>query len=382
MKFAFQVFLLLVMVLLLFSFAVTAQTIPDEKARSPISNAQHKLAPFGGVSTLQPAVFSLTASGKAHLPSAASCANMLSLDIQDTEIKTAQLIPADPDNELPEYCDVMGFTDKTIGFDVRMPTTWNGKMYFGGNRGYAGHIRYNISDGLSRNYATVSTDTGHQVTSDLDILDASWALNNRQAEINFGFRAVHLTTLVGKLIISAYYGGTPKYSYFDGCSTGGGQALHEAELFPEDYDGFIAGAPVFDFTGTLMALNWKMQAIQATPTSDIISLDNLSLVGNAVLDKCDAVDGLKDGLIADPRKCNFDPASLLCKKGESTNCLTAPQAHAFQLIYQGPRNSFGFQLFPGLMKGGETPDGFGQGDGWGWDDQYPRLTIDRIYPSG
>jgi feruloyl esterase len=107
-----------------------------------------------------------------------------------------------------------------------------------------------------------------------------------------------------------------------------------------------------------------MQAIQATPSSNLISLDKLSLIGNAVLDKCDAIDGLKDGLIGDPRKCNFDPATLLCKHGDGPNCLTAAEAHALQLIYQGPRNSFGVQLFPGLMKGGETPDGAGNGDGW------------------
>lgn len=138
------------------------------------------------------------------------------------------------------YCDVTGFTQKMIGFDVRMPTNWNGKMYFAGNRGFAGHIRYNTSDGLTRNYATVSTDTGHQTSSDLDILDGSWALNDRPAEIDFGFRVVHLTAVLAKTIIATYYGSAAKFSYFNGCSTGGGQSVREAEMFPEDFDGYIA----------------------------------------------------------------------------------------------------------------------------------------------
>ena len=208
-------------------------------------------------------------------------------------------------------------------------------MYFAGNRGFAGHFRRDTSTGLARNYATVSTDTGHTASPDLDILDASWALDNRQAEIDFGFRAVQETAVLAKTIISSYYGDQAKFSYFDGCSTGGGQSLREAEMFPEHFDGYVAGSPVLDFRGTLLALNWKMQAIEATPDTDIISLDNLALVGNAVLESCDAIDGLKDGLIADPRKCHFDPASLLCKNGNQTNCLTNDQARAFQLIYQG-----------------------------------------------
>jgi len=319
---------------------------------------------FHGLAGPHPSILSSPSSVASHVAPATHCSQMLSLHFPDAEITSAQLIPADANNGLPEYCDVTGFTQKTIGFEVRMPTDWNRKIYFAGNRGFAGHVRHDTSAGLTRNYATVSTDTGHQIFSDLDILDASWALNNRQAEIDFGFRAVHLTTVLAKTLVAIYYGAKPQFSYFDGCSTGGGQSLREAELFPEDFDGYIAGSPVLDFRGTLLALNWKMKAIQATPDSDIISLDNLTLVGNAVLDACDAIDGLNDGLIADPRKCHFDPASLLCKNGNQVNCLTNDQVRAFQLIYQGPRTSWGAQLFPGLVTGGETPDGLGYGDGW------------------
>jgi feruloyl esterase len=364
MKFTFRALRILclgVLVLVLFSLAAAAQTIPFDDARNHIS---HSVQTRGTLSRLQltsPLTFVQRSSAMPFVPSAGGCAALLSLNIPDTEISSAQLVPADPDSGLPEYCDVSGFTDQTIGFDVRMPTEWNGKMYFAGNRGFGGHIRYDTSEGLSRSYATVSTDTGHHL---YDILDASWALNNRPAEISFGITSVHSTTRVGKLIISSYYGSAPKFSYFDGCSTGGGQSLREAELYPEDFDGFVAGDPVSDFTGALLSLNWKMQAIQATDTSNLISLDKLYVIGNAVLEQCDAIDGLKDGLIEDPRKCNFDPVSIQCKHGDGPNCLTAAETHALQLIYQGPRTSSGLQIFPGLVKGGETPDGAGNGDGW------------------
>jgi feruloyl esterase len=365
MKFTFSAFrILLAAVFFLFSFATTAQTTRYDDERNASGFSGRKLEILRQFAATKPSIFSMTATGtpQAPRPSAASCANMLSLNIPGTEVTSAQLIPADPGNGLPEYCDVLGFTQQTIGFDVRMPTIWNGKMYFAGNFVFAGRIpRGQTKKGLTRNYATVSTDTGHQ---DTDILDASWALNNREAEIDFGFRAVHVTTLLGKIIISTYYGGAPKFSYFDGCSTGGGQALREAELFPEDYDGYIAGAPVLDFTGNFLALNWKMQALHATPDSDLIPPEKLYVIGNAVLVKCDAIDGLRDGLIEDPRKCDFEPATLLCKNGDGPNCLTKSETQALQLIYQGPRTSFGVQLYPGLVKGGETPDGTGNGNGW------------------
>ncbi len=348
-------------VLLLFSIVAAAQVSRYDDDQNPVYTLRNRSRILRELAAKPPAIFSPLGVGALQSvePSAASCAGMLSLSLPNTQITSAQMIPADPDNGLPEYCDIQGFSQQTIGFDIRMPTQWNGKMYFAGNKGFAGHIRYDTSTGLSRGYATVSTDTGHQ---DQDILDASWALNNRQGEINFGFRAVHDTTIVGKKIVSTYYGNTPKYSYFDGCSTGGGQALHEAELFPEDYDGYIAGDPVLDFTGTMMMFNWKMQAMQATPASTLLTLDSLPVIGSAVLAKCDAIDGLVDGLISDPRKCNFEPETLLCKNGGGSNCLSGPQVNALKLIYQGPRNIFGIQLYPGLSKGGETPDL--SGNGW------------------
>jgi len=363
-RFRLSALLLAVTALLPLSNVAVAQASRGEDVRTTERFPVGRSSLFPSLTNPQSSILSLHSSLGTQVTSATTCSQMLSLNLPETEITSAQLIPSDPDNGLPEYCDVTGFTQQTIGFEVRMPTEWNHKIYFAGNKGFAGHVRHDTSAGLTRNYATVSTDTGHQSFTDLDILDGSWALNDHPAEVDFGFRAVHLTAVVAKTVISTYYGDPAKLAYFDGCSTGGGQSLREAEMFPEDFDGYIAGDPVFDFRGALLALNWKMQAIRATPDTDIISLDDLALVGNAVLEACDELDGLKDGLIADPRRCHFDPASLLCKKGSQVNCLTKDQVHAFQLIYQGPRTSRGAQLFPGLVTGGETPDGLGQGNGW------------------
>ena len=189
-----------------------------------------------------------------HSAGPPSCISMLHLNIPGTTISSAQTVPAADD--LPEYCSVVGVISPAVNFEVRMPPSWNGKMYFRGNGGFGGHIVMNTSLGLSRGYATVATDLGHQ---DPDIGDASWALNNRPAEIDYGYRAVHVSTVVGKIIIRSYYGSRPKHSYFEGCSNGGRLGLQEAERYPDDFDGIIAGAPDIDFTGLMINFNWDMQ---------------------------------------------------------------------------------------------------------------------------
>jgi len=291
-------------------------------------------------------------------PGPLDCPGLLGLTLDDTSLTSTSVVPADPESGLPEYCDVLGTTHGSVVFNVRLPTSgWNGKLYFGGNMGFAGHIRFNTTTGLSRGFATVSTDTGHTILNpDFGILDASWALNNVPAEIDFGYRAVHESTVVGKQVVRAFYGHAPRRSYFDGCSNGGRQALQEAARYPDDYDGIIAGAPVLDETGLMTGYVWDMQALHATEDSSDIPLEKLSLIGNAVLAQCDALDGLADGLIDDPRKCHFDPASLLCAVADGPDCLTATQVQALRAIYAGPSTSRGEQLYPGFPPGGETPD--------------------------
>jgi feruloyl esterase len=249
-------------------------------------------------------------------------------------------------DELPEYCSVFGTVSPAVTFEVRLPTTWNGKLYFAGNGGFAGNIE-DTSFGLVRGYATASTDTGHEA----DFLDASWALNNRPAEQDYGYRAVHVTTLAAKILIASYYGQGPRLSYFDGCSKGGQQAMREAEQYPGDFNGIAAGAPALDFTGFMVAANWYMQAVHATAFSTDVPPEKIPMIDDNVLAVCDAVDGLVDGLIDDPRRCPFDPETLRCRHGDGPDCLTPRQVKALKKIYAGPTDSRGFSLFPGLSVG-------------------------------
>jgi feruloyl esterase len=289
------------------------------------------------------------------LARSATCVGLKKLEIPDTQITSAQMVPARDD--VPEYCDVFGLVKGSIGFAVKMPTSgWNQKLFFEGSGAFGGYID-ELTWPLIYGYATASTDTGHQA----DLFDASWALDNRNAEIDFGHRAVHLTAVVAKIILNAYYGRGPRLSYFDGCSTGGAEGLREAQLYPDDFNGIISGAPALDYTGLFIAENWNQQALHATPDSSDIPLEKIPVIGNAVVADCDAMDGLVDGLIDDPRRCSFDPNSLRCRSGDAPDCLTGSQVRALKKIYAGPTASSGMRLFPGLSVGGETLNQ------WGWD---------------
>ena len=296
--------------------------------------------------------------------SSTACDNLTYLALPDAIIDSAVKVPAA--NGLPEYCDALGTIHGRVGFNVRLPTVWNHKLYFTGNQGFAGDIIHNTSGALSRNYATVSTDTGHKFDPDLGILDASWGLNNPTAEVDFAYRAVHDTAIISRQVVNAYYHAQPSRAYFEGCSNGGRQALQEAQRYPYDFDGIIAGAPVLDFTGLVTGEAWDLKKLHATDTSSDIPIEKLSVIGDAVLARCDAVDGLQDGLIDDPRQCDPRPEALQCAQDhDAANCLTKVQVHALKAIYSGPRNSLGQQLYPGFPAGGETPDlSFNGWDAW------------------
>jgi feruloyl esterase len=283
----------------------------------------------------------------------ADCASLANLVIESTTITATALVPAG--GGLPEYCQVLGHVDAEIGFQVRLPTAWNGKLYFGGNAGFAGTIPAYpaMSTALGRGYATALTDTGHQAGMN----DGSWALNNPERQINFYYRAIHVVSVAAKRIIEAYYGHVPALSYFQGCSNGGRQALIEAQRYPADFNGIIAESPVLDQMGAILGYAWKAQAAQAAVPSS-----KISLLANAVLAECDAKDGLKDGLISDPRLCQFDPQTLQCAAGDAPGCLTAAEVQAVRMIYAGPVNSAGERLYPGTPQGHET---YGPAtDGW------------------
>ena len=207
-------------------------------------------------------------------------------------------------------------------------------------------------EALVRNYAVVVTDMGHKGNGGM----ALYAYNNLQGEIDFGFRATHVVTLVAKEIIEDFYDQSAARSYFMGCSTGGRQGMVEAERFPQDYDGIIAGAPPWNETGDLpLFMAWSAAANIGADGQNILEAEKLSLIHDAVLASCDALDGLKDGLLQDPRRCHWDPAELLCSGGTvaSKSCLTPNEISVVRKIYQGATDSRGRALYFGMERGSE-----------------------------
>lgn len=279
-------------------------------------------------------------------PGATACANMAALNIPNVEITEVKLVFGDQD-----YCSAIGYVKSRIAFEVQLPTNWNGKMYFQGNGGFAGGFA-DTSHGRRRGYSTVTTDTGHQA----GVSEGFWAQDNRVAEVDYGYRAVHYVALVGKRIIKAYYGRAPKFSYFDGCSNGGRQGLMEAQKYPADFNGIVAGCPALDLSGLAIGFNWNMQALQVTESSGLIPFEKIQVIENAVLEECDAIDGLADGLIDDPRRCHFKAETLLCTSDDGPDCLTQPQVEAIKKIESGPKDSSGHFLYPGFPIGGIIDD--------------------------
>ena len=294
------------------------------------------------------------------------CEGLAHFAIPGVAINVAQAVSAGsftppggaPIANLPKFCRVAGVikpsADSNIQFEVWMPVAeWNGKFQGVGNGGFAGSIGFSsMALAIRHGYATAGTDTGHAGGA----TDATWALGHPEKVVDFGYRAIHETTGKAKAIIGAFYGQGPRRSYFSSCSNGGRQALMEAQRFPADYDGIIAGAPANFWTHLLTAALWDVQATMQDPAS-YIPANKMPALESATLAACDARDGVKDGVIDDPPGCRFDPSDLLCKGPESNACLTAPQVAALKKIYSGPQGSKGGQVFPGYSVGGEAGGG-------------------------
>jgi feruloyl esterase len=298
---------------------------------------------------------------------AASCESLTSLNLRDTTITSAQSVAAgafklpdnpngrgragapDPYKDLPAFCRVLATLKPSADSDVKMElwlpaADWNQKYEAVGNGGWAGVISYSaLADALRLGYATSSTDTGHVGGS------GSFAYQHPEKLIDFGWRSEHEMTVKSKAIVAAFYGDGPRLAYWNGCSTGGRQGLKEAQKFPSDYDGIIAGAPA---NRTALAL-WVAFAELKDPASTIPPA-KYPVVHQAALAACDSRDGLKDGLIDDPAKCKFDPKTIECKGADGPNCLTAPQVEAARKIYATALNPrTGQKLFPALVPGSE-----------------------------
>jgi feruloyl esterase len=301
--------------------------------------------------------FALSAfMGAAQAAPIAACAdlakhNFAAVGDAPTVVTSATLVAAS--ESLPAYCRVRGTIIPHIGFELRLPLeVWNGKFFMQGCRGYCGVIEIDeADDALARGYATAATDMGHTGTPN----DALWAYNNRDAEIDFGFRATHATAVAAKAIVQVFQGRGPDRSYFRGCATGGRQGLVEAQRFPMDFDGIVAGSPV-SVKSSILDAYWTAKA-NLDGRKAILTPQAVYLIRGAVMAKCDALDGLKDGVIEDPRQCNFDPAELTCKGfsvagfGARSDCLTPAQVDVARKIYGGPVTSDGANL----SAGGQQP---------------------------
>src|SRR6516165_4708742 len=274
----------------------------------------------------------------------------------DVKIESTKIVAAT--GTLREYCDVRGVIWPEARFAVKLPTFWNNRFEMVGGGGWAGTISLPQVDAAVRDgYAATSTDTGHDAQKEPGASFAYPGSNNPNAArkvIDHGYLAVHETALLAKKLIREYYGRDPQYSYWVGCSTGGRQGLMEAQRYPEDFDGYVIGAPVLDLSGLQMKAVWNYQQAGAGPGK--LSGEKLDLLSKAVYRKCDGLDGLEDGLIENPLACDFDPARDLDKcpgDWEGPACFTGAQIAALKKIYQGPRDSSGRQLFPGMPPGGD-----------------------------
>lgn len=252
------------------------------------------------------------------------------------------------------HCKVAGVIGTETNFELLLPNAWNGKFVMGGGGGFVGSV-VNIAllyGPLQSGYATVGTDTGHQGNS----LDASWALNNLERVVSFGHQAVHRTAVTSRALISAYYGQASSRDYFVGCSRGGGQALMEAQRYPEDFDGIVSGAPAFNWTEELGAkTTWINQVMYPDPDDlevAVIGPEQAQLIGKAVLAKCDGLDGLEDGILNNPLQCDFDVSSLVCGADQPSACLTEEHVAAAKRIYDGVYID-GEPIYPGYPVGGE-----------------------------
>jgi hypothetical protein len=257
----------------------------------------------------------------------------------------------------PAHCRLTGTLSPEIAFEVSLPDHWNGRFYMIGNGGHAGESLEDPFRVAQRNaalqagFAFAQTNTGHDARKEPG---ASFVMSNPQKAIDYAYRAVHLTATTAKAITARYYAKPAARSYWNSCSNGGRQGLIEAQRFPEDFDGVVANAPWVDQTGYTIGAMWNQKALSAASP---LTPAKLSLLSGKVMAKCDALDGLKDGLIDDPRKCHFDARHDVpaCPAGSDTpECLTSQQADAVMKIYGGPQGG-GKTLFPGYMPGSEAP---------------------------
>lgn len=283
----------------------------------------------------------------------------------NTVVQSATVVPADAKTGMPAYCEVTAVIvpvpNSKITAVYRLPEDWNGRMLGLGGGGFSGNLYLTLplsgpgraaSVGLPRGYATAQTDGGHSSSLATDV---SWTRDNPTAVTDFSHRAIHEMTVLGKQVVASHYGRPPMKSYYQGCSTGGRMGLMEAQRYPDDYDGIVAGAPVH--TLQVQSSTVVRDQIFKAPGA-AIPPDLMKIVHEAVLSACDARDGLKDGVVTDPRRCSWNPKSLQCKRDiAGGSCLTPSQVDALNRAYRTVRTRAGVVGNYGLTRGSEA--------GWG-----------------
>lgn len=315
---------------------------------------------------------SLAGEKKLDAVKIARCNALAEIDfstISDAPTQLTLVNFVESNTDLPAYCQVGGYVTPSVGFELRMPSKWNGKFLHTGCGAHCGTVyTFRCNAALRKGYACLASDMGHKGTGD----DGLWSVNNLQAKWDWGIRATHVATLAGKAITGQYYTQSPRKSYFMGCSTGGRQALQAAQRFPWDYDGIIAGAPPVDLSSIYMTLAWGIQVMNDKAGKALLDDDQLKLLAASAVAQCDTDDGVKDGIIGDPVHCAFDAATLACKSGQSGNqCLTQSQIDAVKKVYAGPTNSEGVKLSPGgPLPGSEY--GYWAGHRYDWSTAYFR----------
>ena len=312
-----------------------------------------------------------------------SCESLTSLKITNVTITAATSISAPPDWNVPStpgrfgtppglkvsvpFCRVAGFatptSDSHIGFEAWLPiaANWNGKYVGIGNPGFIGSISYGgLVREIARGSATASTDTGHLDVGATSEAPDAWAIGHPEKVADWGYRAVHETTVAAKQLLQAFYGKPAKLSFWSSCHEGGNQALTEAQKFPTDFDGIAAGDPAYNITHLQAVSEYVTWASlkDGVKAPGYIPPSKYPVIHRAALDACDTLDGVRDGVIEDPTRCPFKPETIRCPgNADYASCLTGSQVETAKLIYAGPKFSDGKQIYPGFDPGSEL--------GWG-----------------
>ncbi|PHN05191.1 tannase/feruloyl esterase family alpha/beta hydrolase [Flavilitoribacter nigricans] len=275
-------------------------------------------------------------------------------EIKQLRLADVRILEATEETEGSTYCKVLGVISKEINFELLLPKTWNGRFAMGGGGGFVGTIQNSARWSVHQGYATSGTDTGHRGSG----LKADWAYHNMERQVNFGHLAIHRTAEVSKVIIHHFYCADPAYSYFFGCSRGGGQAMMEAQRYPEDFDGIVAAAPAFDWPAIGAEFIQNIRQIYPDPNQmnePVITRENIQLLEKTVLAQCDELDGVKDNILNDPTACKLDWSAFpRCPDDQAgAGCFTKQQLRAIQTVYDGVHIE-GKGIYPGFPPGCEN----------------------------